>query len=446
MIVFCLITIGLLIILLFHNSSTQNRENIQQQNKIMSLQSENRRLIDAAENAKKAVSILESEVTRLKAELSSTQKIHSNLVRSSTVSKNEMQNKLKAKEEEFLKLAITTNQLRTDYEHYKNLHDTREKELRSFIESNVKKYPFLAGVIADYLTYDIKILAQSLDWGHDVARAKKVASILEIRRNAQERIAESRVAVYQLAYLLQLYPALEDVIETDFSELDITSTNPPDYDPIRNYLSKEEWNSLSESEKNQRALDNYVSSHSKSNWQIGRDYELSVGYEYLQKGFSVEFFGENKGLEDLGRDLICKDKQRTLIVQCKYWSQAKIIHEKHIFQLYGTTVSYCIENKLPRNSVDAVFVTNTSLSTTAKQVAAYLGILYVEQRELKEFPRIKCNIGKDEYGLTTKIYHLPMDQQYDIVKLHNNGSRLVFTVAEAERLGFRRAYRWRGGA
>ena len=37
---------------------------------------------------------------------------------------------------------------------------------------------------------------------------------------------------------------------------------------------------------------------------------------------------------------------------------------------------------------------------------------------------------------------LPMDLQYDKVKIKNEGECTVFTVEEAERLGFRRAYKW----
>lgn len=80
----------------------------------------------------------------------------------------------------------------------------------------------------------------------------------------------------------------------------------PDYDPTRDYLSKEEYNSLSTVERNQLALDRYKASHKKSKWQIGRDYELYIGYRYSQSGYSVDYFGSYMGLEDLGRDLICK--------------------------------------------------------------------------------------------------------------------------------------------
>lgn len=74
--------------------------------------------------------------------------------------------------------------------------------------------------------------------------------------------------------------------------------------PTRDYLSKEEYSALTVTERNQLALDRYKNSHSKSKWQIGRDYELYVGYRYNQKGYIVEYFGSEKRLEDMGRDLL----------------------------------------------------------------------------------------------------------------------------------------------
>ena len=301
--------------------------------------------------------------------------------------------------------------------------------------------PFLAGMIADYLTYDIEILAKKLDWGHSIERTKKVASIREIRKNAQERIAEAKVATYQLEYLKALYPSLEDILDTDYKELTFKN-EIPEYDPVRKFLNKEDWFTLSESERNQKALDNYIMSHHKTKWQIGRDYELYVGYLYSKKGFKVDYYGSFNNIDDLGRDLIVITPEKTLIIQCKYWSKEKLIHEKHINQLFGTTVSYSIENNIPLNKITGILITNTYLSERAKDFCHRLNIQYKENLQLGDFPRIKCNIGKDEYGFTTKIYHLPMDQQYDKVKIDKEGEFLAFTVSEAEEHGFRRAFKW----
>lgn len=304
-------------------------------------------------------------------------------------------------------------------------------------------------MIADYLTYDIEILARQLDWGSNVQRIHKVATIRQIRADAKARIEEARVAYYQLDYLRQMFPGIDDVLDISCDELKTLQENNnnllSEHDATKDYLSKEEWNSLSVSERNQLALDRYVASHQKSKWQIGRDYELYVGYVYSKQGFQVNYFGSYNKLEDLGRDLIVTRGNETAIVQCKYWSQEKLIHENHIAQLYGTTISYCCENDLPLGSVSSVLITNIELSDTAKKMADYLNVKYKENFALKNFPRIKCNIGHDENGNITHIYHLPMDQQYDIVKIDHVGEFFALTVAEAEEAGFRRAYKWHSG-
>lgn len=149
-----------------------------------------------------------------------------------------------------------------------------------------------------------------------------------------------------------------------------------------------------------------------------------------------------KKLEDLGRDLIATQNNKIHIVQCKYWAQHKTIHEKHIAQLYGTTIALSLE-KDPLWEIIPVLMTNTKLSETAEKFAKRLNV-QLQYVELKEFPRIKCNIGKDENGIQTKIYHLPFDQQYDKTRVRGNGDFFAYTVQEAAAKGFRRAFKYFG--
>lgn len=320
------------------------------------------------------------------------------------------------------------------------------EDFAEIAKSNLKIMPYMAGMISDIETYGLEQLAIKLDWGENKERAKKVKSIREIRKDAQEMIERHKWAQYQLEYLLELYPVLQDVIETEFNQLPIVEIKDvselEEYDYARDYLSKEEYMQLTTTQRNQLALDRYVASHRKTKWQIGRDYELYCGYQYALKGYAIEYYGSFMGLEDLGRDLICKKKDApTLIIQCKYWSQVKTIHEKHIMQLYGTMISYCIEHNLEENDVKGVLITNITLSDVAKQMAKRLNIETVESFPLKEYPRIKCNINTNAEGETTKIYHLPFDQQYDSTKIDKEGEFFALTVADAEEAGFRRAFK-----
>lgn len=398
-------------------------------------------LVDAIIDAIKKRRALKAEFKRFRAEKASILAENDNLSKKL----NEANALVKELSEKCTLLSVDADKFECLYVEAEKKAQRMESENLSlhalFQKGNVNAIPWAAGLIADYLTYGIEIEAKKLDWGSNIQRQKKVASIRQIRAEAQRQIEAAKVAQYQLEYLRQLYPAIDDILEIEYAELEATE-EIPDYDPIRNYLSKEEWLSLSETQRNQLALDRYIQSHRKSKWQIGRDYELAVAYEYQQKGYAVDTTGSYMGLEDLGRDLIAKKDGLKLIIQCKYWSKNKTIHEKHIYQLYGTMVSFCIENNLRMDSVKGVFVTNIHLSPMAKSAAEMLDLTVVENHPLKDFPRIKCNIGHDEYGCAAKIYHLPMDEQYDSTKIDKHGEFYAFTVAEAEAKGFRRAYKY----
>lgn len=306
--------------------------------------------------------------------------------------------------------------------------------------SNLQLIPYMSQIYADFCTADFNTIIQWLSFYDSSGDLKKAASITALKKSASDRIEQLKWSEYQLNYLLSLYPSLQDVIETDSAELELSLDDVQNYDPVRKYLSSEEWKMLSSADRNQLALDRYVESHRKSKWQIGRDYELFIGHIYRTKGCTVDFYGSYMGLEDLGRDLICKKGNKTLIVQCKYWSKEKRIHEKHIMQLYGSLTQYILENDGCKAS--GVLVTNTRLSDVAKKFADILSISFIENIDLGDFPRIKCNIGHDENGHPSKIYHLPMDQQYDKTKIDQPGEMFAFSVAEAEKNGFRRAYKW----
>ena len=331
-----------------------------------------------------------------------------------------------------------------DLDKHKKALEEHKKSLEKILTTNVEAFPYLAGMISDYLTYDFEVIAKQLEWGKSIERKKKVASIREIRSEAKNRIQESKIALYQLEYIKKLYPSIEDLLEENYKDvihLNNLTEMEEDYDPIRRYISKEEWKNLPDIEKNQLALENYIKSRKKSNWQIGRDYELYVGYTLEKKGYTVEYYGSLKGLEDMGRDLIVKNKanNKVQLVQCKYWSKRKTIHEKHIFQLFGTLISYGLENNIDKSNLKGVFFTNTDFSPNAVKVAKLLDITLIPSFSIDEFPRIKSNIGKEN-----KIYHLPMDQQYDKVKIEKPGEFYAFNVYEAELQGFRRAFRFRG--
>lgn len=276
-----------------------------------------------------------------------------------------------------------------------------------------------------------------------IVEAKRIN---ELKKETKLYIQKYRQMVYIYETLLNLFPELNYYVE-DFETLQLLeNTNSlnefvEDFDKVQFYINKDEYQKLDEQERNQLALDRYISGQ-KTKWQIGRDYELFCGSEYEKEGWIVEYIGIEKKLEDLGRDLIASKGNEIHIVQCKYWSQNKIIHEKHIAQLFGTTIAFRIKNNNLWD-VKPVFITNIELSQTAIEFARLLEVSVIK-KELGEFPRIKCNYGKNDRGEETKIYHLPFDQQYDNIKMNRKGNFFAYSVKEAMDRGFRRAYKYYG--
>lgn len=367
---------------------------------------------------------------------------------------------LSVSEEDKSKFILRYEQLRDAAEQEKNLAlvessrlkrekgalQKRSDSIKRIMRETSQSAPWLAKQIADYFD----ILDRKAEVGLREHKAVKAADKLsEIRKEKKTLQIQNKLYEYQLNFYESMFPWLTDFKEVPvqeaarIAEIEDDSENPDEQRAMRHWLSPEEYKKLSDVDKYQLALDRYVESRKKSNWQIGRDYELAVAYECREEGYEVTNYGSLMRLEDMGRDLICVKGPLTLIIQCKYWAQSKTIHEKHIFQLYGSMVSYQIEHPYTYGEVKGVFVTNTTLSETARKVAAYLKISIVENHGMVEFPRIKCNIGHDEYG-ETRIYHLPMDDQYDNVQIKKPGEFYAFTVQEATAAGFRRAYHWHG--
>ena len=324
----------------------------------------------------------------------------------------------------------------------------REKQLKenqamldSILQAEHPDTPYFAKQFADCLyLIDLKA-ASNLENKVRPAftAAEKVREISCQKRTLQE---QCKLLEYQLSLYESVFPWLSDFKEISADDLasviNIAATPENEYSTLKNWLSPQEYQTLSETDRLQLALDRY-SGRQKSNWQVGIEYERYVGYCYEQKGYKVRYFGATEGLEDMGRDLIISKDKKMYVIQCKRWSVEKTIHEKHIFQLYGTTILQKMEH--PDCTVGSLFITTTSLSDLAKSCADYLDITVVENFPLKEYPLIKCNVSKDG----DQIYHLPFDQQYDRVIINpSDGDFYASTIAEAESKGFRHAWRWSG--
>lgn len=349
------------------------------------------------------------------------------------------ENQLRAKEESIIEKRKENNQL----------FIKQQEEIKKIESQALAAAPWLAEMFADYRCAVDSNRAYYLDTKKNPAH-KAANLIRESMDEKRSAIKELKLLQYQMNIYETVAPWLEDFKEVDSETIRACIQSDPsgnaetDFDTVKRWLSKAEYDSLSTVERYQLALDRYKQSR-KTKWEIGRDFERYVGFLYESGGSKVEYFGANKGLEDLGRDLVvhCTTAdgiKQTAIVQCKYWNDHRTIHEKHIFQLYGTSVLYRIEHKT--EDVRMAFVTTAPLSDTAQKAAQMLGISIVDIAFEKDYPCIKCNINE---STGQRIYHLPFDQQYDRVRINPAiGELYVHTVAQAEAYGFRRAMRWKG--
>lgn len=323
------------------------------------------------------------------------------------------------------------------------LLEKKENCIKKIQSETSQRQPWLSTLYADLeYVYDKKTASALLNKSHPAPKAS--SDVARISKEKREWMIKSKSLQYQLEFLISLFPWLDEFKELDISEAIASTTLPSDslaeYETLKNWLSPEEYASLPSAEKYQLALDRYTK-REKSNWQIGIEYERFVGYEYEQLGYRVKYNGALEGLNDMGRDLIATKDDEILIIQCKRWSKEKTIHEKHIFQLYGSMVLKSIEN--PSKTVKGIFVTTTTLSPIAENCASYLNIQVIDKHPMGIYPLIKCNIS----DTGEKIYHLPFDQQYDSTMINSkDGDSYAFTVLEAEEKGFRRAYRWHSHA
>lgn len=326
------------------------------------------------------------------------------------------------------------------------LKKSRKKIKEAWVLLNQKKqtFPYLADLFAELDRYEAEAAAAALR-AKSFPAVKKAEEIESNGKKLAKLRRENKSLHYQLNYLKDTVPWLEEFITLPPAQAYVAETAAAvedEYNLYREWLDPDEWKALAPIEKFQIALNRYREncihgSPTKTAWAAGIEYERYIGYRYEQNGFSVRYTGATDGLGDLGRDLIAQKEGRTLIVQCKRWNAHKTIHEKHIFQLYGTLEKYRFEH--PQEQCIGVFISTAELSPIAKDAANFFEI---ETRVIPysaEYPMIKCNIAANG----ERIYHLPMDQQYDRVAIETEkGECYTETVAEAESLGFRRAKKW----
>lgn len=270
--------------------------------------------------------------------------------------------------------------------------------------------------------------------------------IRRIKLDCEARIEDANKKYLDLKFiydnLVTLHPTIIEDIEEDVEEVEKVEESSNGRPGVLRWLSDEEYNGLSQRGRNELAFSRWKFRR-KSKPEIGMEYEVYIGYCYWKEGWKVDFHGVDNGKNDLGRDIIATKVidgiHHVHIIQCKYWSKKKNIHENTICQLFGTTFKYIFEHGAYKNGnyrIKPILATTTELSDVAKEFAKRLHVKY-KVSPIGEIPWIKCNINNGN-----KIYHLPFDQQYERVKIdYNKKEFYAFTIEEAESKGFRHAMR-----
>ena len=357
-------------------------------------------------------------------------------------------------------LLAAHNKLNTDFEKKKLSLEKEYKDLKRICQDQVealrlststkKPFKYVADMFADF---EMCLFEDIEDWMRNKRPAANTSAeiVKELRIKSREYLLQYKQMEYKFKYLLDVFPELKSYIDDEESLLHLSDYKDyeeftDNYDRVRDWVPDEEYNNMTENERNQLALDRYKNRGRKTNWEAGMEYEMYIGYLLRNKGYTITQFGIEKGVNDLGRDIIAEkanlDGSRIIyIIQCKRYSENHPLHENVVCQLFGTTLEYQITHRNYYNTnIVPLLVTTTELSDTAKQFAERLGVLVKENVEIGDYPMIKCNINNGN-----KIYHLPFDQQYyTTIITEYTGERYVETVEEATRLGFRRAMRWRG--
>jgi hypothetical protein len=251
--------------------------------------------------------------------------------------------------------------------------------------------------------------------------------IADLKGSGGETMIQERAILYKYEHLLYLFPELASYVDN--------------YNPFCDLAFRKKYLGQSLSmEEEQESLDAYIRNEKKSKLAYGIAYEMFIGYLLRDDNWEVIQYGAEMGVHDLGRDIVARKQHEdgsatVYIIQCKNWAEWKLIPERYICQLYGTTEVYKRENTGRSIQVRALFVSSCQLDSTAILFCNKLGVEY-RVMPFEEFPRIKCNVSKEG----EKIYYLPFDRQYNTVKIKLKGEMYAKTVKEARDAGFRRAY------
>lgn len=210
----------------------------------------------------------------------------------------------------------------------------KSEALNRIYSERVQSQPWLASYYADlYQSFDEKWVLHLRNKNRPAEQKAGEVDKL-IHGELREWRLRAKRSEYQLNFYESLFPWLLDFKEVPpMDAFKYVSDGPSDDDEravMRDYLSPAEWNDLPIAEKYQLALDRYIK-RSKTNWEVGIEYERYIGYLCESRGYRVRYYGATMKKEDMGRDLILQRGKKVILIQCKRWAREKVIRENHVF-------------------------------------------------------------------------------------------------------------------
>ena len=161
------------------------------------------------------------------------------------------------------------------------------------LESRSPLFPFVSQIIGDAYDEANDMISNRLI-SKDRPAIVAADTVRSLKRISRQNAERAKMYENQMKFYEHLFPWLEEFKEIPpleaYNLVHNDSENISQYDRYKSWLSPEEWQKLSVSERNQLALDRYKK-REKTNWEIGIDYERYVGYRYESHGFAVSYIG-----------------------------------------------------------------------------------------------------------------------------------------------------------
>jgi uncharacterized protein (DUF3820 family) len=99
------------------------------------------------------------------------------------------------------------------------------------------------------------------------------------------------------------------------------------------------------------------------------DFEKIVANTYERKGYKVKYNRLELGHRDSGIDLIAKKNNKTVLIQCEFWTKEDSITHKMVKEFYGNCNFYIDKQKLDRKNTICLYALQSHKSISKKDGA-----------------------------------------------------------------------------